>query len=133
MKNRLLLLLAPLVLLLAFALTGQAQTSSRIPTYRTYTGSISASNAVVTSLIAATDKLVIHSIRVFSTQAGTLTFTDGSSGVAVLCIGVAANVPQEITVEQMGPAGIGLTRGNELYCNALSSATLTMSMYTTYE
>lgn len=109
-----------------------AQTSPR-EQFRTYTGSISTSNAAVTSLIAAGDRLVVRSLQVSSSQAGTLTFTDGSSGEALYCLYVAANVRVDVPPAQIGPQGIKLTRGNELYVNALSSATISLAMSTGLE
>lgn len=100
---------------------------------RTYTGSISVSNAAVTSDIAAGDMLVVRSMQVASSQAGTLTFTDGASGNAVLHVYCAANTPRVLDTALFGPTGIKLTRGAELYVNALSSATISVSMATALE
>lgn len=122
--------------LVAFGLASNAlaqQNSHLRPSYRTYTGSISASNAAVTSLIPASDELVIHSMQIASTQSGALTFTDGSGGVALLVVYVVANTPLTLTVDSIGPAGIHCTRGNELYVNALASATVYLSFSTTLE
>jgi hypothetical protein len=98
---------------------------------RTYTGSISASNAAVTSLVDAADTLTVKSLSVTSNQAGTLTFTDGTAGNALLHLYVAANVRVDLPNDVLGT--IRLTKGNELYVNALSSATISLSMRTGLE
>jgi hypothetical protein len=102
-------------------------------TFGTMTGSISASNAVIGSLVAADKQLVIRTIQVHSTQTGVLTITDGATGVAKLCIGVLADTPRSLTAEEIGPQGIPLTKGNEPYVNALSSATVAISYSGTLE
>ena len=128
-------LLLILALVLGFSCSQDAHASPApgVYTFGTVSTSISATNAQIGSAVAADKQLVIRSLQIFSTQTGVLTFTDGSSGVAKLCVGVVADTPLTITADAIGPQGIPLTRGNELYCNALSSATLTASFSGTLE
>jgi hypothetical protein len=139
MKNSIFALLLVAVViaasLFAFDEPARAQTAdpTKIHTFGTYTGSISATNAAIGSLVAADKQLVVRSIQVYSTVTGVLTFTDGSSGSAKLCLGVLADTPRSLTPAEIGAAGIPLTKGAELYVNALSSATVAISFSGTLE
>lgn len=136
MRRVTMILLAVLPLFLVAIMLGQPQAHAQNvskASYRSFTGSISASNAAVTSDIASSDMLVVRSMQVASSQAGTLVFTDGASGVALLQIYVAANTPRLLSTADIGNSGIRCTRGNELYLNALASATVSVSMATTLE
>lgn len=142
MKNRALLVLAAFPLLLVALVLGsvaepaaaQEIPSSATPKYRSFTGSISTSNAAITSDVASGKYLVIRSLTVASSQAGTLTFTDGSAGNALLHLYVAANTPRTLTSLDLGPQGIRMqTAGAEPYVNSLSSATISVGMFTTLE
>lgn len=97
---------------------------------RSFTGSVSGSNAAITSTVGSGEALVIRSLVAVSNAAGTLTITDGSSGVALARFYLAANTPVTITPDVLGPAGIRVSRGTTPYANAISSATaLTLTMW----
>jgi len=127
----------PLLALVLSATTPRAeaqQSSAQKAQTRTALVNVSAAAADVVSAIAATDRLVVRSVVVTSNAAGTLTFTDGLAGDALLIVYVAANVRVDLTPELIGPAGIRLTRGNELSLNVLGSATaVSLCMSTTLE
>ena len=111
----------------------QAQAARSGARVASFTGSVSATNAAITSTVGSNDVLVIRSLVAVSNAAGTLTITDGTGGVALARFYLAANTPVTITPDVLGPAGIRCSRGTTPYANAISSATaltLTMSVST---
>lgn len=111
-----------------------AQASRATAKVSPFSGSVTASNAAITSTVGSTDVLVIHALTVNTNTAGIITITDGSSGVVLFTSYVAANTPTHFNNADLGPAGIRCSRGNTPYLSALASATsVQMTLWTDRE
>ena len=95
---------------------------------RSFSGSISVSNAAIASTVGSGEALVIRALTASASSAGVLVITDGSGGAALARVYLAANTPTKLTPEDLGAAGIRCSRGTTPYANAISGATLTLTM-----
>lgn len=121
--------LISLALLVALAIGWQApqqamaQTANRASSRSSGSLNLGVTNAAITSTVAAGDVLVIRAMTATSNAAGNLVITNGSSGVELFRLYLAANTPTTVPVDVFGSAGVRCSRGTTPYANAISSGT----------
>lgn len=126
MRSRLSIVALVLVALIGIASRSpeaQAQAARATSRVSVFSGSVTTSNAAITSTVGSTDVLAIKALSVTTNTAGLITITDGSAGVVLFSSYVAANTPTKWGAADLGPAGIRGSRGNTPYLSALASAT----------
>lgn len=94
------------------------------------TVTLNAASALVVTASSG-NRIIIKALKCASSTADTVTFQDGTGGVAIGQVYLAANTPTELAPEFWAPLGCRTTSGNGIF--AIGTGTLSVQLVIGYQ